>query len=240
MSSLRLERFRAILVGTKIPENIGSFARLLENFAVKEAALVSPQCEWREGVSQWMATGTSRERLNGLPVHDQLADAIQDCNYVVGFTARAGKNRRTSIKLEELAHKLPGKVALVFGREDFCLLAPEIDQCTHLCALDTSTDFPALNLSHSVAVVLSQIFNQENPSRRGHSKLVTTSEMEPMIEHLRMMMIEVGLNQEGNPERMLVRLRKIFQRSELNKQDLALLRGLYSGVISEMKRLKKN
>lgn len=238
MNSHRLERFRPLLVGTKIPENIGSFARLLENFEVSEAGLVSPQCEWREGVAQWMATGSSLARLNGLPVFPSLADAVRDCQFVVGFTARDGKNRRSSIKLEELGRRLDGKVALVFGREDFCLLSEEVELCTHLCALDTSPDFPALNLSHSAAVVLSSLYLQEQDSRRGHREIATTEEVEPMITHLREMMIDVGLDRDGNPDRMLQRLRKIFQRSGLTRDELSLLRGLYSRIQTEVHEAK--
>ncbi len=237
MSNLNLNRYKVILVGTKIPENIGATARLLENYSVGGALLVSPKCNWKEGVAQWMATGPSIDRLNSLPVSDSLADGVKDCNFVVGFTARSGKSRKTSIKLEDLGSKLGGKVALVFGREDFCLLKEEIEACTHLCALDSNPEFPALNLSHSVAVVLSQLFLQENDSRRGHRALTTRAEQEPMFEHLRELMIAVGLTGEGNPERMLVRLRKIFQRTELAKQDLSLLRGLYSQVISRVRRI---
>ncbi len=239
MHSPRLKRFQPLLVGTKIPENIGSFARLLENFEVAEAGLVAPNCEWREGVAQWMATGTSKERLNSIPVHDSLGRAIADCQFVVGFTARAGKNRRMSIRLEDIADQLQGKVALVFGREDFCLLTEEVELCTHLCALDSSPDFPALNLSHSVAVVLSDLYRQEGDSRRGHLTYASTEEMAPAFEHLRSMMIEVGLNREGNPERMLGRLKKIFQRAGLTRDDLGLLRGLFARVMAEVEALRR-
>ena len=228
--ALNLARFRVVLVGSKTPENIGAVARLLENYAVGEAALVSPQCDWRTGVAQWMATGPSLERLNALPVFETLAEAVKDCHFVVGFTARSGRERKTSIQLETLAETLSGKIALVFGREDYCLFKEEIDLCTHLCALDTSPDFPPLNLSHSAAVVLSQLFLQENNSRRGYHGLATAEEQEPMFEHLREMMISVGMTQSGNPDRMLKRLRKIFQRAQLTKDDVALLRGLFAGV----------
>jgi TrmH family RNA methyltransferase len=239
MSSSRLNRFRPLLVGTKTPENIGSFARLLENFEITEAGLVAPNCDWREGVAQWMATGTSKERLNSLPVHDSLADAVSDCQFVVGFTARAGRNRRMSIRLEDVAGKLDGRVALVFGREDFCLLSEEVDLCTHLCALDTSPHFPALNLSHSVAVVLSDLFRQEGTSRRGHLTYAPAEELAPVFEHLRNMMLAVGLDQDGNPDRMLGRLKKIFQRAGLTREDLGLMRGLFSRVIAEVASLRK-
>ena len=229
---LELSRFKVILVGTKIPENIGSVARLLENYKVGEGLLVEPKCNWKEGVAQWMATGPSLERLNALPVSDSLSEGVSECHAVVGFTARAGKSRKTSLKLEDISKKLQGKVALVFGREDFCLLKEEIEVCTHLCALDTHPAFPALNLSHSVAVVLSHLFLQEHDSRRGHHERLTMKEQEPLYEHLREMMLAVGMNQDGNPERMLTRLKKIFQRAELTRADLQVLRGLFAGVIS--------
>jgi len=228
MNSLSLERYKVLLVGTKIPENIGSVARLLENYAVKEGGLVAPQCEWREGAAQWMATGPSRDRLNALPVYDSLKDAVSDCHAVVGFTARAGKTRKLSLKLETLSGKLEGKVALVFGREDFCLLSDEVDLCTHLCALDTGTAFPALNLSHSVAVVLSRLFNDENTSRRGHHEVATLEHLDPMFKHLEDTLRTLGYTEEGNPERVLSKLKKIYQRAALTRGEIDLLSGMYT------------
>ncbi len=233
-----LKRFRVVLVAPKIPENVGSVARLLENYRVGEAALVAPRCEFKKGVAEWLATGPSIKRLHSLPVHADLPEAIHDCNFVVGFTARSGRTRKSSIKLEDIGTKLQGKVALVFGREDFCLLKEEVDFCTHLCALDTNPRFPALNLSHSVAVVLSQLFVQENESRRGHYSLATASEQEPLFLHLREMMVSIGLTKSGNPERMLTRLKKVLQRAQLGKSDILLLRGLFASVISAQKRYK--
>jgi tRNA/rRNA methyltransferase len=100
------------------------------------------------------------------------------------------------------------------------LLKEEIELCTHLCALDSNPDFPALNLSHSVAVVLSQLFLQENNSRRGHFKLATTAEMEPMFDHLKESLIAIGLTSEGNPDRVLQKIKKILQRAELRPEAL--------------------
>ncbi len=233
----RLNRFRVVLVGTKIPENLGSTARLLENFAVGEAALVSPQCEYHEGVAQRVATNESRDRLNTLPVFDQLQPAVEDCQVVIGFSARTGRDRKPNLSLDQISD-LPGKVALVFGREDYCLFDEELESCTHLCALETSLHFPALNLSHSIAVVLAQLFMQENNSRRAHARIATQSELAPMIEHLREMMLSVRLTEAGNPNRMLKKIKKIFQRASLTPQEIILLRGLYSKVISHVNYLQ--
>ena len=231
MSSRRLDRFRVVLVGSKIPGNIGSVARLLENFAVGEGALVDPQCEWRTGEAQWRATGSSKERLNSLPVHSSLGDAIRDCQYSVGFTARAGKTRKATLKLEDLSRMLPGRVALVFGREDLCLSSEEAGICSHLCALDASEDFPALNLSHSVAVVLSRLFQNERDSRRGHTETATRGELEPLFAHLREMLIHLGYEGEGNPERVLLKLEKIYSRAGIRRDEIPLLRGIITKTL---------
>ncbi|MBS1960015.1 MAG: hypothetical protein JST80_11115 [Bdellovibrionales bacterium] len=234
--SLQLSRFRVILVEPKIPENIGATARLLENYDVGSGALVNPKVEFKTGKATYLATGPSIERLKSLPVYDALEGAVEGYTAVVGFTARAGNTRKLSIKLEDIGKKLKSKVALVFGREDYCLSKEETQVCTHLCALDTSTKFPALNLSHSVAVVLSNLFLQDHASRRGHFALSTTEQMAPMFDHLREMLVQVGYKGSGNPDRVLEKLKKIFQRSELTKQDIALLRGVYSKVIFNIEK----
>jgi tRNA/rRNA methyltransferase len=232
-AELNLNRYSVVLVGTKIPENIGSVARLLENYQVGPSALVAPNCEYKTGVAQWMATGPSLDRLNQLPVYQDLGEAVQSCTTIVGFTARSGQRRKIELKLEDLA-KIPGKIGLVFGREDFCLLKEETDRCTYLCSLDTSVQFPALNLSHSVAVVLSQLFLQEHESRRGHQDpavLANFAEQEAMFLHLKQVVVQAGLITDGNPDRLWLKIRKILQRAELTREDLSVLRGLYSAIL---------
>jgi TrmH family RNA methyltransferase len=183
-----------------------------------------------------MATGPSRARLNSLPVYANLKEAVSDCHAVVGFTARAGKTRKLSLKLESLSAQLPGKVALVFGREDFCLLKEEIEVCTHLCALDTGSGFPALNLSHSVAVVLSRIFNEENSSRRGPHGIAPSAELEPLFLHLEESLESLGYTGGGNPERVLLKLKKIYQRASLTRAEIDLLRGICTRIILKRNR----
>jgi TrmH family RNA methyltransferase len=235
MDSSVLRRYRVLLVGTKIPENVGAVARLLENFGVGEAGLVAPKCEWREGVAQWLATNSSRARLNALPVHTSLREAVADCASVVGFTARAGKRRRSVLKLEDLARQTGGRVALVFGREDFCLLKDEIEVCTHLCALDTNPAFPALNLSHSVAVALSSIYRQETGSRLGHHRVATSAELEPLFDHLFEMLQTLGYRGEGNPGRVLSKLKKVYQRAGLTRNEIQILRGICSKTVGSVR-----
>jgi tRNA/rRNA methyltransferase len=83
--------------------------------------------------------------------------------------------------------------------------------------------------------VLSHLFNQDNDSRRGHFKLATAETLEPMFDHLKEAMVSLGLSTEGNPERMLTKMRKIFQRAELTEDEIFLMRGFFSRIISKKK-----
>jgi len=50
------------------------------------------------------------------------------------------------------------RIALIFGREDRCLFADEMELCTHFCLIPVDPKMPTLNLSHAVAVVLSRLY----------------------------------------------------------------------------------
>ena len=96
----------------------------------------------------------------------------------MGFTRRAGAGRVLHPSLRALrgafpaalpleaaaaAAAAPGEappppVALVFGREESGLLEEELLLCSHACAIPSGRSQPSLNLSHAVAVVLSQLF----------------------------------------------------------------------------------
>jgi tRNA(Leu) C34 or U34 (ribose-2'-O)-methylase TrmL len=52
------------------------------------------------------------------------------------------------------------RTALVFGREESGLTAEELQVCTHLCSIPSGKTQPSLNLSHAVAAVLAQMFEQ--------------------------------------------------------------------------------
>lgn len=53
---------------------------------------------------------------------------------------------------------MQGRVALVFGREDFGLSDEELQICDLLVTIPASRSYPILNISHAVAVVLSELF----------------------------------------------------------------------------------
>ncbi|HIP91225.1 MAG TPA: RNA methyltransferase, partial [Methanothermococcus okinawensis] len=69
--------------------------------------------------------------------------------------------KRVPITPRELAEKhldLRGNMGLVFGREDDGLTNRELDLCDIFLSIPTSPEYPVMNLSHAVAVVLYELY----------------------------------------------------------------------------------
>lgn len=70
-------------------------------------------------------------------------------------------------KLDDSINRDEDHAALVFGREESGLTAEEVSACTHCCSIPTGELQPSLNLSHAVAVVLAQLFEQVQEESQG-------------------------------------------------------------------------
>ena len=116
----RAGNIRIILVGTQHPGNIGSAARAMKTMGLSRLVLVAPE-KAPDRDTHAMAAGAD-DLVDAAPVFASLAEAVADCRWVLGATAR---NRR--IQLEPMHPRdaarravmatASGQVALVFGRE---------------------------------------------------------------------------------------------------------------------------
>lgn len=72
--------------------------------------------------------------------------------------------------------------ALVFGREESGLLDAEVSLCGVACSIPSAAVFPSLNLSHAVAVIVSQLYERqlELVSSLGGEDIVDISERNTM------------------------------------------------------------
>ena len=154
-----------VLVEPSGPINVGSVARLCENFSVQELRIISPKCDYLEQEAKKMAV-RGLKILEKAMVHKEINSALSDCSRVI---ATCGRKEHGDIPLnsnkEALCWSLKSereeKIALVFGREDRGLSNEELLKANKVISLNTSENYPSLNLSHAVAIVLHE-FNQLN------------------------------------------------------------------------------
>ena len=224
---------RVVLVEPQVAGNVGACARVIANFGVTELVLVRPQCDWFSQVSRERAVAVSEEVLKSARVVHTLTDAISDCVVSAGFTRRHGERRNPMPLRQFVGDPLlkAGKVALVFGNEEAGLSHADLELCTHPVIIETAPALPSMNLSHAVAVVAARIFEAQVPISlppEDRSRLATHEEVEGLLNHWRSALIQVGIGDAGNPDRVVGRIRKIFHRTSLRAREAALLRAFLS------------
>jgi tRNA/rRNA methyltransferase len=165
------KNIKVVLVEPAGPINVGSVARLRENFNVNELRLVSPKCDYLAQEAKKMAV-KGVKILEKAKVYEDINPAVADCSRII---ATCGRKEHGEIPLysnkEALTWALQSKreetIALVFGREDRGLSNEELLKANKVISLNTSNNYPSLNLSHAVAIVLHQLnqFNQIDLSK---------------------------------------------------------------------------
>src|SRR5690606_19728987 len=64
----------------------------------------------------------------------------------------------------------------------------------------------------------------------GRPRLATSAELEHFHEHLERVLVEAGFIHESHPRQLKLKLRRIFQRAELDKNEIDILRGVLTSL----------
>jgi tRNA/rRNA methyltransferase len=148
-----------VLVRPKEDGNVGAVARAAKNFGVPHLTMVAPRAELGQTARRRAMAGISLlEKARIVPT---FREAISEADLVIGttdlVTGRSTAYLRRSVPPERLGEALRtvvGRVAIVFGPEDNGLSRSELARCDLLVHVPARREFPTLNLSHAVAIVL--------------------------------------------------------------------------------------
>ena len=222
-----------VLSEPKGPGNVGSVARAMNNMGLKELVLVKP-CDYQSHEARKMASGCNETLLNAV-LFESVREAVADAGFVVGMTCRTGKYRRNIVDVDGLTEKLASvsdknRVALLFGTERTGLANDEIALCDLLVSIPTSSLNRSLNLSQAVLLVCYEIFKKSKERLDNREKepvdLATSEELEMMYDHMEDVFREIGYTNPQNPGHIMMTIRGIFARADLDSRDVRILRGM--------------
>lgn len=228
--ALKLENISIVLNRPKFPENIGSSARAMKNMGLRDLLVVRPD-DFDLTKIEKMATHASKDVVDNIRRFDTLNEALSDFSYVVGTTARMGRNRQVIHDPADLAKSLANisvnnKIAIIFGREDRGLESDEVMLCHSLLNIPTH-DFSSLNLSQAVMVVCYELFKAKGEiSKDFLPTLATRFELEQMYGHLKDILIKIDFIQKDNPDYWLNNFRAFFSRLPLRAKEVRIIRGV--------------
>lgn len=237
----RQSKIRMVLVNTTHPGNIGGAARAIKNMGLTELYLVQPR-EYPAPRAVWRAAG-ARDILTNVKIVESLDEAIVGCGLVVGTSARERRIPWPLINPRECGEKIWGEaarhnVALLFGREDRGLTNAELQKCHYHVHIPSNPDYSSLNLATAVQVLAYEVrmasLQDENgvlPSMdEWDQPLATADELELFHHHLAETMAMLNFYDPDNPKQLLTRMRRLFNRTRMDKMEVSMLRGLLTAA----------
>lgn len=231
-----LNNIKIILVETSHPGNIGGVARAMKNMSLSTLALVSPKY-FPHAEATARASGAD-DVLAKASIYTDLASAIHDCQLVIGCSARTRTISWPELNPRESAEKClmqspNNKVAFIFGRENSGLKNHEMDLCHYLLRIPCNKDYSSLNLAAAVQVICYELLmatEQQQPSMtlgdKGKDSLATAQQMALFYQHLQQTLADIGFLHPDKSTSMMRRLRRIYNRIQLNTKELDILRGI--------------
>jgi tRNA/rRNA methyltransferase len=237
-----LNQIAIVLARPSHPGNIGSAARAMKTMGIKELHLVEPKI-FPSTEAYALAAGAD-DILDQAQIHKDLSSALCEASLAVAFTSRKRELTAPILNLkdalpewfEHLSNKK--KVALVFGNETSGLNIQEVGLCNRLVTIPGNPDYFSLNLAQAVQIAAYECYQQSInnlPHKNNSEEFVTRASYENFYQSLEQSLLKSGFlnNTRGkNTERLMRRLRTLFDRSNLREEEMDILRGMIKSLES--------
>lgn len=232
--NVNLPRF--VLFEPTHPGNIGAAARAIKTMGFSELVLVNPACEI-DGEARARSSG-ALDVLMAARLTGTLAEAVADCGFVVGASARRRRLNWLEMNPRENAAKVAeyapsGPVAVVFGPERAGLANAELDLCHGIVYIPSNPEYNSLNLAMAVQVVAYELrltMLEEPMAPAAEHPPAEVGAMEHFYAHLERALLASRFLDPRNPRHLMRRLRRLFNRAELDANELQILRGMLSAL----------
>ena len=124
---MSLSNFYFILVRPQIGENIGSVARAIKNFSIKNLRIVNPRCTWPNDKALATSVG-AKDILKKVEIYDSVEKSISDLDLIFASSSRIRKVNKKIISVLDLKKKIKKhkKIGILFGSEASGLSNDEI------------------------------------------------------------------------------------------------------------------
>jgi tRNA/rRNA methyltransferase len=231
-----LDRLRIVLVRTSLPANIGAAARAMLTMGLTRLVLVAP-ARFPDAEATALAAGAG-EVLHHARVVSTLDEALSGCGLSIGLSARPRKFAGRVLTLrraaaETIAASSHGDVALVFGTEMSGLTNDELARCSIVATIAANPRCSSLNLAAAVQVVaweLRMAAMRDDVWAAPRFTAATHEDIEALYAHAARTLAALGFYDPKRPRRLLPRLRRLFARAALEREEVNILRGILARV----------
>lgn len=241
-------RIRIVLVETSHPGNIGAVARAMKTMGFSDLVLVNPRFADATRHEEAIAFASGAlDVLEQVRVVSSFDEAIEGCNFAAALSARLREFSPPVLVPRALAAQLactPGlNAALVFGSERYGLPNGVIEKCNALINIPANSSYSSLNLAQAVQVLTYELrlaageggdAQQAGVGFQGEA--ADLAQIEGMYAHLEQALIAIEFLDPANPRKLMPRIKRLFARAGLEKEEVNILRGIATHIIAGKRR----
>lgn len=239
--SISIPAYTVILIEPQHPGNVGAVARIMKNFGITNLVLVNPCDITDESYIRAVHAGDILDRAG---IVQTFHDAIQSIDFLVATSSKQTisekKHLRNPLYLHEFSEKIQeaeGTVGLLFGREDIGLLNEEIAHCDVIVTIPTHPEYKALNLSHSVGIVLYHLYisGTDPPEKR-----TPLDEQEKQLLYQAFSNLLQAINYpEHKIEKTEIMFKRVMSRAIPSKWEYHTLMGVIGTAAKRLQKQRK-
>ncbi|PRY07666.1 RNA methyltransferase [Paraburkholderia sp. BL25I1N1] len=244
---------RFVLVEPSHPGNVGAAARALKTMGFSRLVLVSPRVPHVQSDPEAIAMASGADDvLASAHVVPTLADALSGVHWSIALTARLREygppqwtpRAAAGIAREQAVH---GEIALVFGNERTGLSNEDVERCSALAHIPANPAYSSLNLAQAVQVLAYELRTMYLSADSGAAvpqaaeegepvgARAASDEIESMFTHLESALVALDFLDPANPKKLMSRLRRLFARSGLEREEVNIVRGIAKHILLKSK-----
>ncbi len=231
-----LSNIRIVLNRTSHPGNIGSAARAMKTMGLTRLYLVEPQ-RFPHADADALACD-ARDLLENAQVNATLDEALSGSVLAAGLTARRRDLQHPCLDVREAARRLveiaaSQEVALLFGNEAHGLSNAELNRCQYVISIPTDNAYTSLNVASAVQIMAYEL---RMASLNAVSAvldmppLASLENIEFFYRRLEETLTRIQFLDPDHPKRLMPRIRRLFARTQLEKEEFSILMGILKQI----------
>ena len=244
-SGAPLDAIRIVMVNTSHPGNIGAAARAMRVMGLYNLTLVNPK-KFPSSEATALASG-ALDVLENAVVTETLSEAVKDCQYIFGTSARSRHIGKPELSIETGARNInailkeqpDAKIAILFGTERTGLTNEEVDICQELFYIPTENNYNSLNIAQAIQIITYELRRnttlddrlEKTREPQYHGDLLATHDsMEGFFKHLEKTLIDTHFLDPENPKHLMRKMRLLYKKADLTQEEINILRGALSAA----------
>lgn len=233
---------RIVLVRTSLAANIGAAARAMLTMGIGRLVLVAP-FRFPHADATALAAGATEvlERAHVVPTLDE---ALSGVSLSIGLSARPRRFAGRVLPLRTAAAEAVGvaseaEAALVFGTEMSGLTNDELARCSIVATIAANPRYSSLNLAAAVQLVAWELRMAAEGGEVWSAPRfapATHDDLQSLYAHATRTLTALAFFDPQRPRRLLPRLRRLFARAHLEREEVNILRGILARIDAVSKR----